>query len=366
MKRLGWGSRKKAGSSAALAAADLPRKPRLMIAGEFSAGKTQLITGLIGDAVLPSNVTATALPAVWLIGGAPAMIAVGDDGAARTIGAIGDVGVEDTQFCVLSHGAPFLRTFDVIDTPGNSDPNIPQEKWERMLDYADAVVWCTNATQAWRQSEKAVWNDMPERLLKNSTLIVTHADRITDEKSAERVMRRVQREAGEYFQSFLMASLLKADDINRIRQHFHALSDRIPASGQMNRAVIDFALAHPAPQVARIEETEPALAPATTTATVEPAARAAPGTADPDGNVLVLVKPLPKEPPAPTSAHALWASLAQGVDLTDADAVLACVMRLLVKLDEPQNAAAPPGQPPDDTVDETQRLVDSVMGRRML
>jgi len=42
------------------------RKPRLLIAGEFSSGKTQLITGLLQEEILPSNVTSTSLPPMWI------------------------------------------------------------------------------------------------------------------------------------------------------------------------------------------------------------------------------------------------------------------------------------------------------------
>ena len=130
------------------------------------------------------------------------------------------------------------------------------------------------------------------------------------------------------------------------------------------RTVVDFARAHPAPHVTDTEEIEVAAAEALAKAAPD----AVPLHAEPrqDANVRVLVKPLAKEQQAPTSAHALWASMAQGVDLTDANAVLACVIRLLVKLDEPQNPAAIPVRPQSDEADETQRLVDSVMGRRML
>ncbi|QDC08585.1 hypothetical protein FHY55_04725 [Oceanicola sp. D3] len=221
------------------------RKPRLMVAGEFSAGKTHLINGLLGEKVLPSNVTATALPPIWLVWGRKAMMAVDLEGNTRPLDSLEDVGVEDTHYVVLSHPAPLLKTFSIIDTPGNSDPNIPSECWERMLDYADAVVWCTNATQAWRQSEKSVWNEMPARLLEKATILITHADRITDARSADRVLRRVKREAGKYFDSYLMASLLKEGDLARIREHLETLMEDLESrDGAVCSTVAHFASDH--------------------------------------------------------------------------------------------------------------------------
>lgn len=217
------------------------RKPRLIVAGEFSAGKTRLINGLLGEGVLPSNVTATALPPVWIVAGDGGCLAVDLDGTTREISALDGISVSDTHYCILSHSSPFLDAFDIIDTPGNSDPNIPPESWERMLGYADMAVWCTNATQAWRQSEKSVWNEMPEHLLSRATLLVTHADRITDTRSAERVLRRVRREAAEYFDSFLMVSLLREDDLAGIRTHLQTLArDPGPLSGAPSEIVQQF------------------------------------------------------------------------------------------------------------------------------
>ena len=143
--------------------APVQRKPRILIAGEFSAGKTQLINGLVGSSVLPSNVTATALPPVWLVRGEPALMRVGFSGRGEPIADLGAIDLDKTQYCVLSNPSSALTQMDIIDTPGNSDPNMAAETWQRMLTFADAVVWCTNATQAWRQSEKAVWQAMPAR-----------------------------------------------------------------------------------------------------------------------------------------------------------------------------------------------------------
>ena len=140
------------------------RLPRILVAGEFSSGKTQLISGLLGEAVLPSNVISTALPPIWLVAGSALRVAIAHDGTEREVDGIEAFDLATTAFGVVAHGAPILNSFEIIDTPGNSDPNIPPETWQRMVDYADAVVWCTNATQAWRQSEKAVWQDMPQVL----------------------------------------------------------------------------------------------------------------------------------------------------------------------------------------------------------
>lgn len=200
------------------------KRPRIMVAGEFSSGKTRLVNGLVGRRVLPSNVTSTALPPVWLVGGSSGMVRVDVNGVAHDIASLEGIDVLDTHYCLIGvPDAPILKHFDIIDTPGNSDPNIPSISWERMLDSADMIVWCSTAVQAWRQSEKSVWMEMPQRLRDKATLLVTNADRLPDERSAQKVMRRVQRDAESFFDTFLLASLLNEADLRVIAEHLIGL-----------------------------------------------------------------------------------------------------------------------------------------------
>lgn len=217
-------SRNKQSSDEALGQKDAARKPRIVIAGEFSAGKTRLISGLIGQDVLPSNVVATALPPIWLVHGPERMAAVSVDGEVRDLETLDGVSVEDTTYCVVSHPAEILKTFEIIDTPGSSDPSIPAECWERVLQFADFALWCTNATQAWRQSEKSVWDDFPEHLVGPAMLLVSHADRMPDDRTAERVMRRVRRETKPYFSHYEMASLIRSDDVTRVSDYLQQIA----------------------------------------------------------------------------------------------------------------------------------------------
>lgn len=213
------------------------RKPRILIAGEFSAGKTELINGLLGAQVLPSNVVSTSLPPIWLTSAPTEPFRLALNGSKEPLNGFNDVPVEDTQFCVVHNDAPILQHVDLIDTPGNSDPNIPPECWERMLSYCDAVIWCTNSVQAWRQSEKAVWQAADKRLLSHATLLMSHADRLPDEESARKVIRRVSRDAGEFFEHFMMASLLDQNDIARITDLIMTLSAEVSLTGSSHPLV---------------------------------------------------------------------------------------------------------------------------------
>jgi len=207
------------------------RKPRLLIAGEFSSGKTQLITGLLQEEILPSNVTSTSLPPMWIKNDAAESSMVDLMGNRHPLPDLDDVSVSKTAFCEMQHDAEFLNHFEIIDTPGNSDPNIPPESWMRMLNCADVILWCTNATQAWRQSEKAVWLDMKPELCENATILITHGDRVIDERSQERLARRVRRDSQDFFDYQMLVSLIDEEDIQNISKHLIGLSSTLELTG---------------------------------------------------------------------------------------------------------------------------------------
>ena len=220
------------------------RKPRIMIAGEFSAGKSRLVNALLGKEVLPSNVTSTALPPIWMVHGDQPPLIVGIDGEVMDL-EMDEIKVETTAFCVVSSRAPILEHVDLIDTPGNSDPKIPAICWERMVQYADSMVWCTSAMQAWKQTEKATCADLPEDLLTHATLLITQADRMPDERSAGKVERRVTRDASKYFSTIMMGSMLDENDAAMVRERLISISGDLALRGA-EEELVDEIRAEPA------------------------------------------------------------------------------------------------------------------------
>lgn len=193
-------------------AAEAKRKPRVCLMGEFSAGKSTLSNLLIGAAALPVNVTATQLPPVWISKGEEPPYRVGLDGEEfdLDLNQLQDVSVQDTGYIRIFRDAKILDICDLIDMPGISDPNMAAAVWQRVVHHADIVLWCSHATQAWRQSEAAVWATMPEELYKSSILLLTRMDRILSERDRERVIRRVKRETKGLFRGVAPVSLLQA------------------------------------------------------------------------------------------------------------------------------------------------------------
>ena len=189
-----------------------PRKPRIALMGEFSAGKSTLSNLLMGVRPLPEKVTATRLSPVWITHGTDAPYRVDVDGSKEPISIenLEDVPVAKTRYIHLSIEADILEVCDLIDFPGISDPNMSSDVWERMLTEVDAVIWCTPANQAWRQSEAAVWDTVPETVREHSILLITRYDKLTTDRDRARVFKRVSRETDGQFGATFPISLLQA------------------------------------------------------------------------------------------------------------------------------------------------------------
>ncbi len=189
-----------------------PRKPVLALMGEFSAGKSTLANLLIGSQYLPVQVVATRLPPVWITYGSepPYCVDLAGNKHSVDLDRLIDVPLNETMYISISQQHDMLQQCDLIDMPGISDPNMSVEVWQRLIPKADAVIWCTHATQAWRQSEAAVWAEMPDELYERSVLLLTRFDKLVSEKDRTRVIKRVKRETAGLFADLLPISLLQA------------------------------------------------------------------------------------------------------------------------------------------------------------
>lgn len=189
-----------------------PRKTRLALMGEFSAGKSTLIKLFLGEHPLPIKITATRLPPVLISHGEEAAYAVGHDGVETCIDIdeIEQVRLEETRLIRLYKPCDTLEICDLIDMPGISDPSMSSDVWMSVMDEVDSVVWCTQATQAWRQSEAATWQQISERTNGENYLLVTQVDKFHSERDLDRVMTRVRKETQGLFSRTFPISITEA------------------------------------------------------------------------------------------------------------------------------------------------------------
>ena len=197
----------------------LLRPPRIVLLGEFNAGKTTLANALIGAEVLPTSIHAnTRVPIHLHYAERPSFALECCDRIRRpltepTLGLLGS-----GQGRLLHVGLPVerLRHFEVIDTPGLASgathlDDLVVEACRR----ANIAVWCTASTQAWKASEEAAWSALPRRLHERGVLVATQADALNTDRDRERLVARLHEEAGPRFAGVAMIAGAAADEIRR-------------------------------------------------------------------------------------------------------------------------------------------------------
>ncbi len=187
-------------------------KPRLVLMGEFSAGKSTLSNILLGGQTLPTQVTATRLPPVIVTHGAPGAHAIAHDGSRIEVD-LSDLSALSPEAIRSLHVTMICDTLelcDLVDMPGISDPNMPADTWDEVVRSTDHVLWCTHATQAWRQSEAAMWDRLRGATSGTNLLLITQFDKLRNPRDKARVLARVVSETVGKFTATYPVSLLEA------------------------------------------------------------------------------------------------------------------------------------------------------------
>jgi energy-coupling factor transporter ATP-binding protein EcfA2 len=204
---------------------DLTRKPRVAILGEFNAGKSTLANLLARSHCLETNVLANTRVAT--------LIRHVDDEADHLLVPERRRADADVQRSgpVLSHvpfdyevvlsRAPLLKSCTLLDTPGLSDPTHADEIADLYARIADIAIWCSIASQCWRESERQAWDRLSGRLRRYGILVLTGADAVPGQADRSRIRARLDREAAGRFGAIVFLSARDA------RRAFDAETGRI-------------------------------------------------------------------------------------------------------------------------------------------
>jgi hypothetical protein len=235
--------------------AHLRRPLRIAVMGEQNSGKSSLINMLLRTSAVPSGALSGVRAHLLLRHGAEmAVLAVGADGArARlTSKALAKLAIPEIKRAAAS--TPVI--YDASDEkpahrrkalpgvarlqeamPGASESSarlieviLPHSFLQRaelvesrlyprggermLLQRAfrpvDLTIWCTLATQAWKETERLAWQRLPAHCVRNAMLLVTYKDALANAKEEARLVSRLKREAGPFFRDIALISPRRA------------------------------------------------------------------------------------------------------------------------------------------------------------
>lgn len=188
-------------------------RPVAALMGEFNAGKSTLLNFMLGYEAAPTRITATPLPPTWFTySETPFSIGMRRDGTQEDVDLSRDDVDFRSEYLIVQNGVDCeaLKDRDVIDAPGISDPDLHKDALRFLSRYIDFVVWCSAASQAWRQSEKAAFEKLARAKQEASLLVVTRTDKLRTKKDEQKVLKRVRTEAGPLFHSVVALQTPKA------------------------------------------------------------------------------------------------------------------------------------------------------------
>ena len=131
------------------------------------------------------------------------------DGSKLTLheGALPDIGTV-TRLDV-SLPVERLRVMEIADLPGISDPWLQPQSLDVTRLGVDAAIWCTLGTQAWKDSERVAWLNLPAHVRQHGLLIATNKDLLQGDEQAK-VLSRLRHLAGTFFQDIVMLATPQA------------------------------------------------------------------------------------------------------------------------------------------------------------
>lgn len=212
--------------------ASMSVRPRVVLLGENNAGKSSLANLLLGDAIVPDDVIPnTRRPLVLRYAESAHLSGVTSHGRFDlTFDNLEQHCTSNLQSLEACIPNAKLTAFDLVDTPGLS---MPEQPCAVELQATDLVLWCTRATQAWKESERRLWMSVPRRYHRDAILVATHSDLLRDEREMRRVHSRLATETAGYFRSIVpvCTSLESEDRVGPKRDNgAAALDDRIAES----------------------------------------------------------------------------------------------------------------------------------------
>ena len=175
-----------------------PAARRIVVAGEFNAGKSSVINLLLREAVLPAGPRFSDWP-IAVVGAGTAGDPVLDAGdgrlaplGSRPLTAASDVTVR------IERPVDWLAGVEIVEVPIDTEGRIP-EAGRAAMAAADVFLWCTMGQRAWTLSEIEIVRSLPDDMRDRAILVVTRSDYLRTADARALVLDRVSRQAGAHF-----------------------------------------------------------------------------------------------------------------------------------------------------------------------
>jgi tRNA U34 5-carboxymethylaminomethyl modifying GTPase MnmE/TrmE len=191
--------------------ARLERPLRVAIVGEFNSGKSSLANLLARIESLPTAiVSSTCIPTLLHHARKPEVWAIHLDGRREPLRADRPVSEQSIFRLEVGLPSPRLHAAQILDLPGLSDPRYDESLADLALHNVDAALWCTVSTQAWKESERKAWEQLPARLRRRGLLVITHCDLLRSTTDRDKLLGRLRNETGASFSGIVLVSATQA------------------------------------------------------------------------------------------------------------------------------------------------------------
>jgi dynamin family protein len=209
----------------------LERPLRIAVIGEFNSGKSTLTNLLVRLESLPTAVISnTCIPTLLYHAPEPKIFAVYHDRRREQLRASSRASSQDIYRLEVGLPSERLRAVQILDLPGLADARFDGSIDDLASHAADVALWCTVSTQAWKESERAAWEEIPARLRSRGLLVATHCDLLRDAADLRKLLCRLRDEAGSSFRDILSISTVQALAVAR-EEHAGAAGAVWTASG---------------------------------------------------------------------------------------------------------------------------------------
>jgi hypothetical protein len=183
----------------------------MAVIGEFNSGKSTLSNLLVRIESLPTAVISnTCIPTLLYHARMPEVCAVYQDRRREWLRASSQASSQNIFRLEVGLPSERLQAVQILDLPGLADARFDGSITDLASHAVDLAIWCTLSTQAWKESERVAWEQIPARLRSRGLLVATHSDLLGHGSDLEKVLLRLRDVAGTSFWDILPMSTIKA------------------------------------------------------------------------------------------------------------------------------------------------------------